>query len=241
MSHMVGFKQKLFAACCVLLALIETGFSQTPGVPTQGQQAAYAELTARSAALTPEQKAQATQLFSTGFSLWQSGDFGSAALAFKQGLDLDSANAPANFYYGDCLKQTGDTKNAVDYFGRAAALGAGTAEGFKAKSAVDALTNVATIIFFRKSFFGGRGWVADISVNNGPPIGLLPNGSFFTHKIAAGEVMVSTQGARPLSIKAASEKTYYVEFAVSFMGSLSLELVNENVGASSIDEVKNDR
>ena len=62
-----------------------------------------AALTTKSAALGAEDKAKAQQLFATGFSLWQSGDFAAAELAFKQGLDIDPANAQANYYYGDCL------------------------------------------------------------------------------------------------------------------------------------------
>ena len=60
---------KMFTTFLMLVTFSESGFSQTLVIPSQGQQAAYAELSARSAALAPEQKAQAAQLFSTGFGL----------------------------------------------------------------------------------------------------------------------------------------------------------------------------
>lgn len=131
---------KMFTTFLMLVTFSESGFSQTLVIPSQGQQAAYAELSARSAALAPEQKAQAAQLFSTGFGLWQSGDFAAAVIAFKQGLEIDPANPTANFYYGDSLLKTRDKKGAAEYLARAVGLGGTSPESFKAKAALDALS-----------------------------------------------------------------------------------------------------
>jgi TolA-binding protein len=65
----------------------------------------YADLRARSASLTPEQKAQAQGIFATGFKLWQSGDYASAKEAFNEGLTIDPANGMANYYIGDILSR----------------------------------------------------------------------------------------------------------------------------------------
>ena len=140
LSNTVCFTLKLLTTFLALFAFVESGFSQTPVMPTLGQQAAYAELSARSASLSPEQKAQAAQLFSTGFGLWQSGDFAAAAIAFKQGLEIDPANAAANFYYGDSLLKNRDKKGAAEYLSRAVAMGGTSPESFKAKAALDALS-----------------------------------------------------------------------------------------------------
>ena len=65
----------------------------------------YADLRARSAALTPDQRAQAQHLFAAAFTLWQSGDFAAAQEGFAQGLVIDPANGMANYYMGDLLKR----------------------------------------------------------------------------------------------------------------------------------------
>ena len=138
-------------AAAVSLALFITAVagaaSAEPSAPAPPAATDYAALTARSAALSPPDKARAQALFATGFSLWQSGDFAAAELAFKQGLDIDPANALANYYYGDCLARRKDKTEAKDYLARAAALGGASPEGFKAQAELSALsaapTNVA--------------------------------------------------------------------------------------------------
>lgn len=137
---MAYFSKKLLAVFLVSFAISESGFSQSIGGSAQVQSSVYVDLTARSAALAPEQKAQAAQLFSTGFGLWQSGDFAASAIAFKQGLEIDPANATANFYYGDSLLKNRDKKGAAEYLSRAVAMGGTSPESFKAKAALDALS-----------------------------------------------------------------------------------------------------
>ena len=101
----------------------------------------YAVLAARSQGLTVDQKGQAAGLFFTAFKLWQSGEFAAAELAFRQGLDIDPANAVANYYYGDCLQRRHDFKGARIHFQRAVTFGNGVAEGFKAQAALLALAS----------------------------------------------------------------------------------------------------
>jgi len=105
----------------------------------------YADLIARSKALTPAQKNQAQQIFNTGFTLWQSGDFQTALKAFKRGLDIDPANPQANYYYGDCLRQTKQRKDAVEFLTRAKEFGGSTTEGFKAETALEELAKPPTV------------------------------------------------------------------------------------------------
>jgi hypothetical protein len=106
--------------------------------PATGQ---YSDLLAQSAALTPDKQLAARQVFATAFGLWQSGNFDAAALGFEKGLTIDPANAPANYYLGDCLEHEKHRKDAIEYFNRAAVLGAGSAEGLKAAAARDKLTS----------------------------------------------------------------------------------------------------
>jgi tetratricopeptide (TPR) repeat protein len=118
-------------------------WGQTPTAPALSP--TYADLVERSKALTPDQKNQAQQMFNTGFTLWQSGDFASATQAFKEGLDIDPANSQANYYYGDCLRQAKHRNEAIEYFKRANALGGGSPERFKAKAALDELAKPPTV------------------------------------------------------------------------------------------------
>ena len=113
--------------------------------PPPGQSQQYTELVARSASITPEQKAKAQQLFSTGFMLWQSGDFGAATVGFQKGLEIDPANGPANYYLGDCLLRAKQRKEAIEHLTRASILGNGSAESLKAESALRTLSKPPTI------------------------------------------------------------------------------------------------
>jgi len=106
-------------------------------IPTAPTSDAYSELRSKSAGLNAEQKANAQALFTTGFSLWQSGDFVSAVKAFKQGLDIDPANASANYYLGDCLLRSKQREEAKTFFSRASALGGTSPEAFKAATALE--------------------------------------------------------------------------------------------------------
>ena len=99
----------------------------------------YSDLTRQSAALPPEQKAKARELFSTGFTLWQSGDFAAATIAFQTGLDIDPANGVANYYLGDCFRRAKQRQEAMEFLTRASVLGAGSPESFKAAAALKEL------------------------------------------------------------------------------------------------------
>ncbi len=92
-----------------------------------------APATQSSAAPGAAQRKQAAALFSSAFRLWQSGDFDSAEIGFAQGLQLDPANGPANFYYGDILSRRDDAR-AADYMRRAARLAPTAPEGLKAQA-----------------------------------------------------------------------------------------------------------
>ena len=99
----------------------------------------YEELKERSKRLSPAQRMEALNYFKNGFDLWKAGDFQSAELAFRRGLDIDPANGMANFYYGDCLQRRGDNTGAREYYNRAVALGQGSAEALKAEVALKSL------------------------------------------------------------------------------------------------------
>ncbi|HEY5046572.1 MAG TPA: SUMF1/EgtB/PvdO family nonheme iron enzyme [Rhizomicrobium sp.] len=109
----------------------------------RGTDPRYRDLLARSRAMRPVERKQALALFDTGISLWKSGDFTSAAAAFRQGLDIDPANGPANYYLGDSLMRQGDQSGAAEYMSRAATLGGAGAEAFKAKTALQGLPAAA--------------------------------------------------------------------------------------------------
>lgn len=134
----------------------------------------YSAFVARSAALSPADKARAQQLFATGFSLWQSGDFAAAEIGFKNGLVIDPANALANYYYGDCLARRKDRARARDYLARAVAFGGMTAEGLKAQAELQQLSSAPTHVDdmttddFRVALVGE--WTISIVTTNGNTI-----------------------------------------------------------------------
>ena len=113
-----------------------SALAQAPSPTPTAAQPEIAALHARSVSLTPAQQAQVRTLFSSAFKLWQAGDFDSAEVGFREGLALDPANGPANFYYGDILQRRGDAK-AATYFARAAALSPLQPEGLKAQAQLD--------------------------------------------------------------------------------------------------------
>ena len=112
--------------------------------PTGQASTDFDAIRAKSAALPPADKDRARQLFKTGFKLWQSGNFAAAEIGFKQGLDIDPANALANYYYGDCLARRKDKADAKDYLARAVAFGGTTAEGLMAQADLQTLSIVPT-------------------------------------------------------------------------------------------------
>lgn len=99
----------------------------------------YADLRAQSARLTADQRAQAQALFSSAFSVWRAEDYAAAELGFREGLAIDPANGSANFYLGDILRRRSDGNAAADYMARAAAFAPGSAEGLRARAALDSL------------------------------------------------------------------------------------------------------
>ena len=131
----------LTIAFCLGLATSAPALAQ-PVSPSEGT--TDESLTAQSAALTPEQRTQAQNLFATSFSLWQSGDFAAAEIGFQNGLAVDPANALANYYYGDCLARRKDRVKAKAFLERAVAFGKMTAEGLKAQAELAALETAAT-------------------------------------------------------------------------------------------------
>ena len=104
----------------------------------------YADLKARSGALTTAQRAQAQGIFATGFKLWQSGDYASAKEAFNEGLTIDPANGMANYYIGDILSRQNAGGQAAVAMDKAASLAPDTPEAFKAKAALRNLPGADT-------------------------------------------------------------------------------------------------
>jgi tetratricopeptide (TPR) repeat protein len=119
-------------SCVVAIAAL----APLPAIAVAQAAPDMASLRARTAALTPAQQMQARTLFSSAFKLWQAGDFDSAEVGFREGLELDPANGPANFYYADILQRRGDPR-ATSYFARATALSPLQPEGLKAQAQLD--------------------------------------------------------------------------------------------------------
>jgi tetratricopeptide (TPR) repeat protein len=98
----------------------------------------YADLVARSNALTQAERDQAKGLIAMGVELVTAGkDCTSALKALKQGLDIDPADPTGNYYFGACtlVQQTpGSTITAFDYLTRAATLGGSAKETFQAQT-----------------------------------------------------------------------------------------------------------
>jgi tetratricopeptide (TPR) repeat protein len=123
----------------IMVCAQERSSNTTTSPPMQ-----HADVPDNSHSPTSDEKLQAQQLFSTGFGLWQSGDFESAAKAFKRGLSLDPRNIQANYYLGECLRKTNHREEAKQSYSRVVALGANTPEGFKAATALEQLAKPAT-------------------------------------------------------------------------------------------------
>ena len=99
----------------------------------------YAALRAQSAALSPDQRSQAQMFLAAAYELWKAGDFLSAEVGFKRGLDIDPTNGPANYYYADILQRKGDIAGASEYMSRAAIFGGATKEGLQAQALLTGL------------------------------------------------------------------------------------------------------
>ena len=122
-------------AALASLAVATSAAAETASQGPAADAAAVATIRAKSAALSPADRSRASSLFSSAFKLWQAGDFGAAEIGFEEGLGLDPANGPANFYYGDILKRKADAR-ALTFMARAAAFSPDSPEGLKAKLAL---------------------------------------------------------------------------------------------------------
>ena len=112
---MQAMKTLIAGAAVLLCAIITLGVSavaqvatpeaeiSAPSEPTIADRIAEAQ--ARSLTLSQQQRARALEIFSTGFTLWQAGEWGASEQALQEGLRIGPANAAANFYYGDILKR----------------------------------------------------------------------------------------------------------------------------------------
>lgn len=101
--------------------------------------APFAEERARSQRLTAAQRAEAQALFGSAFQVWQAGDYASAEIGFRRGLEIDPANGPANFYMGDILRRRGDNDGARTHFSRTRAFTPNAPEGLRAEGALSEL------------------------------------------------------------------------------------------------------
>jgi tetratricopeptide (TPR) repeat protein len=100
----------------------------------------YAEFVKASAALSPEDRKAVTTLLATGMELYDQGDCGAAAKALQKVVDLDPANVRGSYYLGECLRREHHKHEATEYLERAAQLGTGTPEAFKADAALEELS-----------------------------------------------------------------------------------------------------
>jgi formylglycine-generating enzyme required for sulfatase activity len=95
-----------------------------------------AALLARSRGLSAAQQAEAQSIFGSAFTVWQAGDYASAEIGFRRGLEIDPANGAANFYMGDISRRRGDTSAAYNYLTRAMTFAPNSAEGLRAEGAL---------------------------------------------------------------------------------------------------------
>ncbi len=77
--------------------------------------------------------------FDSAFDLLRKQDYASAETAFRDGLDIDPANAAGNYYYAECLMNRGDRTDVIEYLRRAIAFGGGSQEGSMAATALKSL------------------------------------------------------------------------------------------------------
>lgn len=104
----------------------------------------YAAIRRQSERLTPAQRQDTLGIFSNAFALWQAGQFDAAEVLFVRGLDLDPANAPANYYLGDILKRKNDNDRAGDHMRRAVAFGPNSQQAALAEVALRTLPAAST-------------------------------------------------------------------------------------------------
>jgi tripartite-type tricarboxylate transporter receptor subunit TctC len=77
-----------------------------------------ASMRAKSAALSPADKAGAGELFKQAFELFQAGEFEAAALQFNKGLAIDPANGVAHFYLAETYERQQKTTQAREHYRR---------------------------------------------------------------------------------------------------------------------------
>ncbi len=126
------------AASCIALAcglsICGTSHAQPPEAASLN--ADNAVLAERSKSLDVEGQERAHTLFSTGFQLWQAGDFAASEIAFRKGLEIDPVNAAANFYLGDALRRRRAHAESNLYFRRAIFFGGDSPEAIRAEAAL---------------------------------------------------------------------------------------------------------
>ena len=117
-----------------------------------------------SSAASPEQRERALSTFKQAFELFQGGEFGAAERLFVRGLEIDPANATANFYLGEVYSRQKKGELAEKQYLRTIALARESKDGALAEdrlatiaAAKQATKAQVTVYFMRSSsfFFGG--------------------------------------------------------------------------------------
>jgi formylglycine-generating enzyme required for sulfatase activity len=101
---------------------------------------------ARTQRLTASERTEAQAIFGSAFSVWQAGDYQSAEIGFRRGLEIDPANGAANFYMGDILRRRGDNAGARMRFSRTLLFAPNSAEALRAERALAELPTQEGII-----------------------------------------------------------------------------------------------
>jgi formylglycine-generating enzyme required for sulfatase activity len=172
----------------------------------------YADLRARSARLTADQRAQAQALFNSAFSLWQNEQFSAAEAGFRQGLDIDPANGVANFYLGDIMQRRNVNDEAAIYMAAAVAFAPSSAEGLRAQVALRQMPDPEPAILRPSQIFAPS--AAQISFNSCqgcPQMVTIPAGEF-----TMGSPPGRSSLARPrrrISIRAFAVSKFEITFA----------------------------
>jgi hypothetical protein len=90
--------------------------------------------------LSDADRARAQKLFADGFALGQKADLDRARTGFEEGLAIDPANAPANYFLGYILLQQHEADAARTRFARTVYFAPKSREGVAAKAALAKLT-----------------------------------------------------------------------------------------------------
>lgn len=93
----------------------------------------------KSASLSASQRAEAQNIFAQAFKLFQAGEFDAAVIQFQKGLDIDPANASANFYIAESYAKQRNFALARKHYELARQFGGNAKEAAMAEARLKAM------------------------------------------------------------------------------------------------------